>query len=506
VEGNAEALKILLVYPRYTYTFWSFEYALKFVSKRSFCPPLGLLTVAALLPKTWKLKLVDLNADLLKDEDIEWADYVFLSAMDVQQASAREVITKVRAYGKKIVAGGPLFTMAPDRFPEIDHLVLKEAETILPAFIEDLKKGEAKHIYSSDEWPDITSSPIPDWSLLDMSKYASMCIQYIRGCPFDCDFCAIDLLNGKEPRTKMPHQLLRELEALYRAGWRGAIFFGDDNFTVNPSKLKEELLPVLITWMEEKSYPFFFFTQASINLIDDEELIKLIVRAGFDSVFLGIETLEEESLYECNKIQNTGRDVMGGVKKMQKLGLQVTGGFIVGFDNDSPRVFQEQIDFIQQSGIVSAMVGLLNPLRGTKLYERLQQEGRLIKEWTGDNTDFSLNFIPKMGYQTLLEGYKHIVTSIYAPRHFYTRLITFLKNYRPPETRRYDLQLRYTKTFFHCIWTLGLCGEERFYYWKTLLWTLLRRPKLFSVCMRLAIYGYHFRKVFEGGCKTINPY
>jgi len=374
---NKETLKILLVYPHYPDTFWSFRYALKFVSKKAFSPPLGLLTVAALLPKAWERRLVDLNVDGLKDEDIRWADYIFLSAMDVQEASAQEVITEVKARGKKIVAGGPLFTLSPDRFPEIDHLVLKEAEGILPAFIEDLKKGEAKHIYTSTEWPDITSSPIPDWSLLDMSKYASMCIQYIRGCPFDCDFCAIDLLNGKEPRMKTPTQVLDELETLYQKGWRGAIFFGDDNFTVNPSKLKEELLPALIRWMEEKKYPFFFFTQASINLADDEELIKLMVRAGFDSVFLGIETPEEKSLYECNKTQNIGWDLMGGVKRMQRLGLQVTGGFILGFDSDSTATFQKQIDFIQESGIVSAMVGLLNAERGTKLYQRLQEENRL---------------------------------------------------------------------------------------------------------------------------------
>jgi radical SAM superfamily enzyme YgiQ (UPF0313 family) len=374
---NKETLKILLVYPHYPDTFWSFRYALKFVSKKAFSPPLGLLTVAALLPKAWERRLVDLNVDGLKDEDIRWADYIFLSAMDVQEASAQEVITEVKARGKKIVAGGPLFTLSPDRFPEIDHLVLKEAEGILPAFIEDLKKGEAKHIYTSTEWPDITSSPIPDWSLLDMSKYASMCIQYIRGCPFDCDFCAIDLLNGKEPRMKTPTQVLDELETLYQKGWRGAIFFGDDNFTVNPSKLKEELLPALIRWMEEKKYPFFFFTQASINLADDEELIKLMVRAGFDSVFLGIETPEEKSLYECNKTQNIGWDLMGGVKRMQRLGLQVTGGFILGFDSDSTATFQKQTDFIQESGIVSAMVGLLNAERGTKLYQRLQEENRL---------------------------------------------------------------------------------------------------------------------------------
>lgn len=496
--NTAGALKILLVYPRYPDTFWSFRYALKFVSKKAFTPPLGLLTVAALLPKSWKRKLVDLNVEELKDEDIEWADYVFLSAMEVQQTSVREIISKVKGHGKRIAGGGPLFNLSPDLFPEVDHLVLKEGEVTLPPFIEDIKMGEGKPIYTSTEWPKMASSPIPQWSLLDISKYASMGIQYCRGCPFDCDFCAVGLLNGKKPRSKTGSQILAELEVLYRMGWRGGIFFVDDNFNVHPQKLKEDLLPPLIRWMEEKRYPFFFFTQASINLADDDELIELMVRAGFDSVFLGIESPEEKSLCECHKFLNLERDMIAAVKKIQRLGLQVTGGFIVGFDSDPPSIFQKQIDFIQQSGIVTAMAGLLNAQRGTKLYQRLQEESRLTRETTGDNTNFSINFIPKMGYGQLMEGYKYIVHFIYSPRHFYMRLITFLKIYSPPTRRRYDLQLRHIKTFFHSIWTLGIWGEERFYYWKALFWTILRRPKLLSVCMRLAIYGYHFRKVFEG--------
>lgn len=454
--------------------------------------------MAALLPKTWGKKLIDLNVEELKDDHIRWADYIFLSAMDVQGPSAQEVIMRVKAHGKKIVAGGPLFTMSPDRFPEVDYRVLKEAEGILPALIEDLTRGEAKPIYTPDGWPDITSSPIPDWDLLDMRRYASMCIQYSRGCIFDCEFCVIDLLNGKEPRMKTPAQVLGELETLYQQGWRGAIFFGDDNFTMKPGKLKEELLPALIDWMEQKNYPFFFFTQASLNLIDDEELIRLMVRAGFDSVFLGIETLEENGLLECKKTQNIGWDLMGGLKRMQRLGLQPTGGFILGFDSDSTATFQKQIDFIQESGIVSAMVGLLNAERGSKLYQRLKEENRLTEETTGDNTNFSLNFIPKMGSRQLMEGYKFLVHFIYSPRHFYPRLITFLKNYNPPKRRGSPIQFSDIKAFFHATWSLGIWGEERYYFWKTLLWTFLYRPNLFSLCMRLAIYGYHFRKVFRG--------
>ena len=491
-------MKILLVFPRYPDTFWSFRYALEFVSKKAFTPPLGLLTVAALLPKSWKQKLVDLNVEELKDKDIQWADYVFLSAMDVQEQSAREVTTRVKAHGKKIVAGGPLFTMSPDRFPEIDHLVLKEAEGILPIFVEHLKRGEAKPVYASAEWPELASSPIPEWSLLDISKYASMAIQSRRGCPLDCDFCAVGVLNGKKPRSKTGPQILAELEAIYRMGWRGAIFFVDDNFNVQPQKLKEDLLPALIRWMETKKSPFFFYTQASINLADDDELIKLMVRAGFDSVFLGIESPEKESLCECHKSLNLERDMIAAVKKIQRLGLQVTGGFIVGFDSDPPDIFQKQIDFIQESGIVTAMAGLLNAERGTRLYQRLQEENRLARETSGDNTNFSINFIPKMGNRRLIEGYKYLVHFIYSPHNFYMRVITFLRVFSPPTRGRIDFQFSYIKTFLHSIWTLGVWGEDRYYFWKTLLWTLLHRPTLFSIYVRLAIYGYHFRMVFEG--------
>jgi radical SAM superfamily enzyme YgiQ (UPF0313 family) len=475
------------------------------VSKKAFIPPLGLLTVAALLPKTWRLKLVDLNVSGLKEKDIQWADYVFLSAMEIQQASVKEIITRVKAQGKKIVGGGPLFTICPERFPELDHLVLYEAEATLPSFIEDLKKGEAKHIYTSTEWPDIEFSPNPEWSLLDFSKYAVMNVQYSRGCPFDCEFCDISLLNGNTPRTKTSKQILRELDTLYQKGWRGVVFFGDDNFIGKPEKLKKEVLPALIKWLQEKRYPFSFLTQATINLADDEELMELMVKAGFDSVFVGIETPEEKSLRECHKVQDKGRNPLAAVKKMQRFGLEVTGGFIIGFDNDPPNIFEMQINFIQESGIITAMVGLLNALKGTKLCERLHHEGRLGEDFTGDNTNFSINFIPKMGYQRLLEGYRGVVDTIYSPRYFYKRLNTFLNNYRPPIRGGDSLKLHHIKAFFHSIWALGILGKERFHYWKNLIWTLLRRRRLLPVYVRLAIYGYHFRKVFQTQLENFKP-
>jgi radical SAM superfamily enzyme YgiQ (UPF0313 family) len=480
-------LNILLVYPRYPDTFWSFGYSLKFISKKAVSPPIGLLTVAALLPKAWKKKVVDLNVDLLKEEDIQWADYVFLSAMEIQQKSVQEVIIKVKDYGKKIVAGGPLFTITPDRFQNVDHLVLQEAEATLPCFIEDLKRGKEKPVYTSTEWPDITSSPIPQWDLMDISKYAVMSVQYSRGCPFDCEFCHIGLLNGRRPRIKTELQILAELETLYQKGWRGTLFFVDDNFIGQPLGLKKKLLPALIKWMEGKKYPFSFFTQASINLVDDEELMGLMVKAGFDSVFIGIETPEEKSLYECQKVMNKGRDLIGAVKKMQSFGLEVLGGFIVGFDSDPPSIFHKQINFIQESGIVTAMVGLLNAPRGTRLYNRLKQEGRLLGDFAGEYTSFSTNFIPKMGTHRLREGYKYLITSIYSPCYFYSRLITFLSNYCPPDNKGNRIKSYHIKAFFHSIWSLGVWGEGRFYYWKVLFWTLLRRPELFRWCVELAM-------------------
>ena len=491
-------MKILLVYPSYPDTFWSFRYALKFISKKASFPPLGLLTVAALLPEDWQKRLLDMNVEGIRDEDILWADYVFVSAMEVQKSSAVEVIRRAKDLGRKVVAGGPLFTLSPEEFPEVDHLVFREAEEALPLLIKDMERGKTKRIYASSKWPDITASPMPAWDLLKMDEYAAMCVQYCRGCPFDCEFCDIALLNGRRPRTKTTEQVLRELDGLYERGWRGTVFFVDDNFIGKPRKLKEELLPALIEWMRQRRYPFSFLTEASVNLADDEELMRLMVRAGFDSVFVGIESPEEESLSECNKVQNQGKDLLEAVKRMQRVGLQVLGGFIVGFDSDPPTIFQKQVDFIQQSGIVTAMVGMLNAPKGTRLYERLQQQGRILGETTGDNTDFSINFIPKMGYWKLVEGYKQVVTHLYSPHAFYKRLVTFLKNYRPPKLRSYPLQFPYIKALFRSIWVLGVKEKERFYYWRTLFWTLLRRPRLFSLCVGLSIYGYHFRKVFEG--------
>ncbi len=490
-------MNILLIYPQYPETFWSFKHALKFISKKASIPPLGLLTIASMMPKNWPQKLVDMNVESLKDRDIQWADLVLISAMVVQRASAEEVINRAHAFGKKVVAGGPLFTEEPDHFPQIDHLVLDEGEITFPQFLSDLAKGTPKRIYRSMEHPDITQTPPPKWELINMNKYATMALQYSRGCPYNCEFCDIVVLYGHRPRTKSKEQILNELDQLYKAGWRDAIFFVDDNFIGNKKKLKAEVLPAIIDWMKKKKYPFYLNTEVSINLAKDDELLAQMIEAGFRKVFIGIETPNEESLKECKKFQNIDLDLISSVRKIQAAGMEVQGGFIVGFDHDTPSIFDAQIRFIQKSGIMTAMVGLLNAPRGTLLYKRLQSEKRLLGDISGDNLDFSTNFIPKMNYQKLLEGYRQILETIYSPSEYYQRLKVYLSNYNMPKINHVFFHFFYVKALFKSIWVLGIRCKFRRYYWKILGWSLIKRPKLISVAITQSIYGYHFRKILE---------
>jgi radical SAM superfamily enzyme YgiQ (UPF0313 family) len=491
-------MNILLVYPMYPDTFWSFKHALKFVSKKASFPPLGLLTVAALLPKDWNKKLIDMNTTKLEDKDILWADYVFISAMSIQSDSADEVIERCKRLNSKIVAGGPLFTSTSENYNDINHLVLNEAEITLPQFLQDLNDGNPKHKYSSEEWADITTTPLPLWDIFNIKNYTSMNLQYSRGCPYDCDFCDITVLYGRRPRTKTKEQVIDELDALYFTGWRGPVFFVDDNFIGNKAKLKREILPAIAEWMEKRKNPFYLNTEASINLADDDILMQLMVKAGFEAVFIGIETMHEESLVECNKSQNRNRDLISSVKKIQQAGLEVQGGFIVGFDNDPPSIFEKLTNFIQESGIVTAMVGLLNAPKGTKLEKRLEDEGRMLKNFTGNNTDFSINFIPKMDSKALIDGYRKILDKIYSPKYYYERVMKFMKTFEPKKKKVFHLNPNYILALFRSIIKLGVIGEERIYYWKLFFWSLFRKPQLFSLAILFTIYGFHFKKISGG--------
>jgi radical SAM superfamily enzyme YgiQ (UPF0313 family) len=492
-------MKILLIYPKNPEdTFWSFRHALKFVSKKACYPPLGLLTVAALLPDDWEKRLVDMNVQTLSDKDLRWADYVFISAMTIQTEAVKKLLDRCREFEVGIVAGGPLFTSSPEDFDDIDHLVLNEAEITLPPFLEDLQRGQARHLYTSDRRPELKDSPIPLWELIDTKKYAAMNIQYSRGCPFDCEFCDITSLFGRVPRSKTKEQLIAELESLYVRGWRGGVFFVDDNFIGDKKKLKNDILPALIQWMAHRGHPFNFITEASIDLADDGKLMELMVTAGFEEVFIGIETPCEEGHHESGKVQNRNRDLLECVKRIQKSGIQVQAGFIVGFDSDLPTIFEKQIQFIQESGIVTAMVGMLTALSGTKLYQRLVREGRLLEDASGNNTSIATNFIPRMKMELLVSGYRSIIDTIYAPKNYYRRVMTFLKDYQPLQ-RGGGIHLKpgYLGALFKSMLILGLLGKERFQYWKLFFWSLFRRPRLFPTAITLAIYGFHFRKIAE---------
>lgn len=492
-------MKILLLYPKFPETFWGFKYALPFIRKKAAFPPVGLLTVAALLPKEWEKKVVDLNLQNIAEEDLNWADFVFISAMVIQKESVREIINLAKRLGKKIVAGGPLFTTgSKEEFSDdIDCFVLGEAEITLPLFLEDLKKGNYQKIYKSNQWPDIRKTPVPLWELIDIKKYGSMGIQYSRGCPFNCEFCDIVLLNGRIPRAKDKDQILKELDVLYDRGWRDSIFFVDDNFIGNKVKLKEEILPAIIKWMEEKKYPFVFNTQVSINIADDKELMELMSRAGFSTVFVGIESPNEASLKECGKFQNTNRNLLSSIKSIQNCGLQVSGGFIIGFDKDTPSIFDQMYLFIQKSGVVTAMVGLLQAASKTRLWERLKKEKRLIAQPTGSNTDCTINFVPKMNLNSLVSGYKRVINQLYSPKNYYQRMVAFLKEYKPKTKRRRKLSFNHLLAFLKSIWILGIKEKGRVYYWKLFFWSLFRKPKFFPIAIDMAIKGFHFRKISE---------
>jgi radical SAM superfamily enzyme YgiQ (UPF0313 family) len=486
-------MNALLLYPEFPNTFWGFKHALKFIRKRASLPPLGLLTVAAMLPRHWRLRLSDLNVRPLDERDLAWADVVCISAMIVQRSSAESLIAHCRAAGKRIIAGGPLFTSAHADFPQVDHFVLNEAEITMPEFLRDFERGCAGRVYATALFADIRGTPAPRWDLAEVRRYGSMAVQYSRGCPFDCEFCDVTAKFGHLPRVKSAAQVVAELDGLHANGWRGPVFFVDDNLIGNKRALKTDLLPALIACQRERRWRFNFYTEASVNLADDAELMHMMAEAGFDTVFIGIETPDADALAECNKRQNQRRDLVADVKRIQRAGLQVQGGFIVGFDSDSPGIFQRQVDFIQKSGIVTAMVGLLNALPDTRLHARLKGEGRLLGRTSGNNVDGTMNFAPRMPAGELIEGYRTILRRIYAPRPYYQRVRTFLREYRRPRIVA-PLSWRHGFALALSSVRLGVVGRERLQYWRLLGWTAFHRPRLFPFAVTFAIYGHHFRK------------
>ncbi len=422
-------MKVLLVNPEFPDTYWSFRHALPFEGKRCAFPPLGLLTVSALLPKSWERRLVDLNVGKLKTSDIEWADMIFATGMLAQKESLHLVVKRCKKLGKRVVLGGPYVTSTIEDLPDADHIFLGEAETTLPEFVKDLERGEAKRSYKAPERPPLSITPIADFALADLKRYSAMSVQYSRGCPFSCEFCDIIEIYGRVPRTKSIPQMLSEFDALLALGWRGTLFIVDDNFIGNKKNVRL-LLPALAEWQKKHDYPFSLLTEASVNLADDADLLDDMRDAGFRRVFLGIETPVEESLKEAQKTQNRG-NLLESVRRIQSYGMEVMAGFIVGFDNDPDDIFERQIRFIRESAIPLAMVGLLNALPDTQLWRRLEREGRLLGEASGNNTVCTLNFVTKMDPARLVAGYQSIMRTIYKPSEYYQRALDSLKRTAP---------------------------------------------------------------------------
>lgn len=487
--------KCLLVYPEIPKnTYWSFEYSMKFINKKTAMPPLGLITVAAMFPPEARLKLVDMNIESLSDDDIEWADAVFISAMIVQKKSFDEVVMRAKKKGKTVVAGGPYPTNSMDDIQGVDHFVLGEVEESFANFFNDLAMGKAEQVYAGGTRPDMCGAVLPRFDLLKMDAYASMSVQYSRGCPFKCEFCDIWKNYGNKPRLKPKEKMIQELDALYALGWEGPVFIVDDNFIGNKVRVKRELLPALIDWQKNHDSIFRFYTEASINMAGDEDLLCGMKDAGFNEVFIGIETPSAEALKETGKVQNLKTDLATAVNIIQKHGIEVMAGFILGFDSDKEDIFQRQIQFIQEVGIPKAMIGLLNALPGTDLYLRMEKEGRLRSCTTGNNThSLETNFVTKMDPETLKEGYKEVLASIYDPdlKNYFTRCNTMLDNlgdspFFQRKVRVEEIIMLIKSLAYQSPTPYGL------QYLKFISRNLFRHFRVFGEAVRLSIEGHHF--------------
>lgn len=486
-------MNILLVEPRTPETFWTLRHALRFAGKRATNPPLGLITIAALLPREWSYRLIDLNFSSLDNALLQWADRVLVSAMQIHAGSVAELARRCRAMGKPLLGGGPLFGDEPNGNAGVPHVVIGEAEELAPELVADLASGHLAPIYKAPRFPDLGLTPLPRWDLLDLSRYATMSVQSCRGCPFDCEFCDVVALNGRKPRYKAPDQFVAELDALHRIGWKDSVFVVDDNFIGDRARCLE-LLFAVIDWRRRTRTRMTFLTEASVNMAADPELLRLMVAAGFKKVFLGLETPSAASLRECHKLQNLRGDLAEAVRTIQSAGIEVMGGFIVGFDSDEPDIFQRQFDFIQNSGVVTAMVGLLQALPHSRLYRRLDQEGRLLGAGGGDNTSSALNFKTCLDRDFLLREYRELMNRLYEPRTYYQRARTFFDAHsvRGPRSR---FSWRDLRALANSFWWIGLIDRGRWAFWRFLGGTLLRHPRKIGLAVHLAITGYHYRRI-----------
>ena len=488
----------LLVYPEQPPTYWGANFALDIVGVKSTFPPLGLLTIAAMFPAEYDLRVVDMNVTSLEDSDLEWADMVFTSTMIVQRMSLLDVIGRCNRAGVPVVAGGPHPTTFHDEIDGVSHFVLDEAEEIFPEFLRDLANGTAKAIYRERRKPDVTRTPVPRFDLIEMNSYYSMGVQFSRGYPFNCEFCDIIKLYGQVPRTKSPDQIVEEFDLLYRLGSRGPVFLVDDNFIGNKREAMK-LLPVIAEWQKSRGYPFTLSTEASVNLARMGPLLDVMIEAGFDTVFLGIETPNPEALLKTRKPQNISKReenyLFNAVRKIQEKGMQVQGGFILGLDGDNESVFDAQIEFVQQAGIPVAPIYLLTALKGTDMYERLKRENRLVEVPIGSNAT-TLNFRTEMDRRTLIEGYKRVTSTLYDPtlENYLERCLTLFEHLEPvphllkPKSRN--------AVFADLMGVRGqLSARQIPAYTKYIAKVSKEHPRMLPMAIRLAAMGYHFEKI-----------
>ena len=488
----------LLVYPEHPPTYWGADHALEMSGVKATHPPLGLLTVAAMFPASYELRVVDMNVSDLHDADLEWADLVFTSTMITQHVSLRAVVERCNRAGVPVVAGGPHPTTFHEEIGGVDHFVLDEVEETFAEFLRDLESGTARRVYREARKPDVTRTPVPRFDLIDIKNYATMSVQFSRGCPFDCEFCDIIKLYGRVPRTKSPEQVVEELDSLYRLGWRGPVFLVDDNFIGNKRDALK-LLPAIAGWQKARGYPFTLITEASANLALMDAMMDAMIEAGFDSVFVGIETPNPKALLKTKKQQNTNETqenyLYHAVRKIQQRGMQVQGGFILGLDSDDEGVFDAQIDFIQETGIPVAPVYLLTAVKGTDMYERMKSEGRLQEAPLGTNA-MPLNFKTELEYGTLIDGYKRVIATLYDPtlENYFSRCLTLFRHLKPVRHLRKPRSRTEIDAAFMAV-RRRLSARQLPAYSKFIAKVSKDYPGMLSDAIYLAAMGYHFEKI-----------
>ena len=483
-------MNALLVYPRFPVTYWGFQHTLRLIGKRASLPPLGLLTVAALLPDHWHLRLVDLNLQQLSNDDLEWADLVLTGGMLIQVDSMQDTISRARALGVPVAVGGPAPTTSPELFRDANVVFRGEAEGRIDELARALAQGSESQLLleAPPHYPDMATVPVPRFDLLDLSAYASLSMQYSRGCPFQCEFCDIIEIFGRKPRVKAAEQVIEELEAIRGLGYKGTVFFVDDNFIGNKPAVKR-LLPILRDWQGKRGNPLEFYTEASLDLAADSQLLQGMVDAGFSSVFLGIETPSVEALAQAKKLQNLRMAPADAIDRITREGIEVMGGFIVGFDCDGPEIFAEQREFLGRQPVPLAMAGILTALPGTALWRRLKVEGRLRQRSNGD--PFSRpNFAPAMNEEVLLRGYGELMQWLYSPAEYYRRCEAYLRRSGLVSASR-SSTLGEVAVFLRAIWYVGILSQRRYLFWRLLVLALLRGPSKVRQAVVHAVQGEH---------------